>query len=773
MRSRPLLTSLILLAICTWCVPSPAQGPQAAPQTGLVVSVSAPGSEAGRAVLKQGGNAVDAAVATAFALAVTYPPAGNIGGGGFMVVHPGNGSKPVVFEYRETAPAAATKEMFAKDSRAYGHRVVGVPGTVRGLALAHQRFGKLPWKTLVGPAIKLADEGFAADAHLARSLNDVLAKSKDFAELRRVFGKPSGQWRPGDRLVQPDLARTLRRIAEEGPDAFYKGEIAGQIEAEMKAADGLITRADLAAYRANEREPIHGTYRGYDIYAPPPPSSGGTCLVEMLNILETFDLRKQGRWSPETLHLMIEAMRRAYCDRARFLGDPAFVRIPAHLTTPEYGRKLAGQIDRRRATPSADLAKGIELAPEGDSTTHFSVLDKNGMAVANTYTLEHGYGSKVVVKGAGFLLNNEMMDFNRRPGVTDRKGNIGTEANTVAPGKRMLSSQTPTIVAKNGKVILVTGSPGSRTIINTVLCVLVNVIDFDMDIRAAVDAPRMHHQWFPDEVYLEPIKDHAQELAELATMNHERVRSKTPQGDAHSIWLDPRSRRYVAAQDQRLVNPPPRYETKKVHDPDGIGKFYMGREIAQVMGHQAADWLERPEREKEEAPTKMIESLKLKAGDVVADIGAGSGYHTFRMARLVGPKGKIYAVDIQPEMLDLIRKRQKAEKVPQVVPVLGKIDDPKLPEAGVDLILMVDVYHEFDHPYEMTQAMVKALKPGGRLVFVEFRLEDEKVPIKRLHRMSQRQVLKEMEPHPLRYVRTLDHLPWQHVIIFERKKDPE
>jgi gamma-glutamyltranspeptidase/glutathione hydrolase len=537
-----------------WLVPrSAGQAEAGAVQArqGMVVSVSAPGTEAGVAVLKQGGNAVDAAVATAFALAVTYPQAGNIGGGGFMVVHPGRGAEPVVIEYRETAPAAATRTMFQKGAASHGHRVVGVPGTVRGLALAHQRFGKLPWNAVVEPAIQLADKGFALDRHLAGALNGII-KASDFPELCRVFRKQGGgTWAAGDILVQPDLARTLRLIAEQGPDAFYTGPVADQVVAEMKSGGGLITRADLAGYQAKIRAPVHGVYRGYDVYAPPPPSSGGICLIEMLNILETFELRKQGRWSPETLHVMIEAMRRAYCDRARYLGDPDFVDIPAHLTTKEYARQLARTIDLKKATRSEDLAKDLPLAPEGESTTHFSVIDKDGMAVANTYTLEHGFGSRVVVKGAGFLLNNEMTDFNWRPGVTDRKGTIGTAPNQIAPGKRMLSSQTPTIVAKDGKVLLVTGSPGSRTIINTVLGVVVNVLDYDMDVRQAVDAPRLHHQWFPDVAQLEGDSKYTGTMEKLRAMGH-AVRHSKRQGDAHSIWVDPRTGLYHGAADRRL-----------------------------------------------------------------------------------------------------------------------------------------------------------------------------------------------------------------------------
>lgn len=549
--SQRLLIAFVASLACFGAQASPADESGVRARHGMVVSVSAPGTDVGVAILKKGGNAVDAAIATAFALAVTYPAAGNIGGGGFMVVHPAGKGAPVVIEYRETAPAAATKTMFDRNDSAYGHRTVGVPGTVRGLALAHQRFARLPWKDLVMPAVDLAEKGFILNARLADSLNKILLAAGDFSELQRVFGRPDGgDWREGDRLVQGDLGRTLRLIADKGPDTFYEGAIAGQIAAEMKSGGGLITLADLAGYRAHARKPIHGNYRGYDVYAPPPPCSGGTCLVQMLNILERFDLKKMGRWSPATMHVMIEAMRRAFCDRARYLGDPAFTRIPAHLTDKAYAGKLAESIDRTRATRSDSLAGDIALAPEGDSTTHFSVMDRDGMAVANTYTLERSYGSRVVVKGAGFLLNNEMIDFNWRPGHTDRQGAIGTSPNLIAPGKRMLSSQTPTIVAKNGKVVLVTGSPGSRTIINTVLCVLVNVLDFDMDVAAAVAAPRLHHQWFPDEARFEDMDAHPETMAALRKLGHRLVRAR--QGDAHTIMVDRQTGERIGAADKRI-----------------------------------------------------------------------------------------------------------------------------------------------------------------------------------------------------------------------------
>ena len=549
MSPRILLAAVIAFIPTSICR---AADPAVEAKHGMVVSVSPYASEAGVQILQKGGNAVDAAVATAFVLAVTFPEAGNIGGGGFMLVHPPKG-EPVVIEYRETAPAAATRDMFAKQTNTYALNAVGVPGTVRGLALAHQKFGHTPWKDLLAPAIELAEKGFALDARTARSLNLIVALSKNFPEFVRVYGKDSGKakWSEGDRLMLPDLAKTLRLIADGGADAFYKGPIADQIVAEMKSGGGLIAKEDLANYKANIRKPIHGTYRGYDVYGPSPPSGGGICLVEMLNILENFELKPRDRLTPKSIHLMAEAMRRAYCDRARWLGDPDFAKIPEHLTSKTYARKLAKTISLDKATPSDQLAKEIPLAPEGSDTTHFSVIDKDGLAVANTYTLEHSFGSKFVVRGAGFLLNNEMSDFNWKPGVTDRNGRIGTEPNVVAPGKRMLSSQTPTIVARGGKPILVTGSPGSRTITNTVLCIVVNVIDFQMNIRDAVDAPRIHHQWFPDEIKMERIKENPELVEALRTMGHKVIDAR--QGDGHSIWIDPKTGVYYGAADHRLI----------------------------------------------------------------------------------------------------------------------------------------------------------------------------------------------------------------------------
>jgi gamma-glutamyltranspeptidase/glutathione hydrolase len=524
-------------------------------RNGVVVSVSGPASDVGLDVLRRGGNAVDAAVATAIALNVTYPLAGNIGGGGFMLVHPApGGGEPVAIDYRETAPAAATPTMFAKGESQYTHKASATPGTVRGLESAHRRFGSVPWADLIRPAIALARDGFAIDKNLADSMNVTLAASPELAEFQRVFRKPGGApWQPGDRLVQPDLARTLQILAEHGPDGFYKGPIAKALVDEMVRGKGLITAADLAAYRAIERKPLVARFRDtYDVYVPPPPSSGGAVLVEELNMLAGFDLKSWGRWSPTTLHVLAEVMRRANVDRARYLGDPAFAELPAKLTDPAYARDLAATIDLRHATPSETLASDIRLTPEGPSTTQFSVIDRQGMAVSTTYTLERRWGSRIVVKDMGFILNNDMFAFNHFPGVTDTKGTIGTPPNTIAPGKRPLSSMTPTIVAKDGCVKVVTGSPGSRAIPHTVLCVLLNLLEFDMPPREAVDSPLISHQWFPDQITFEAPDRFPEAMKVLEKIGHKIVRSgPLPQGDAHTIWVAGPNQ-YVGVADRRI-----------------------------------------------------------------------------------------------------------------------------------------------------------------------------------------------------------------------------
>jgi gamma-glutamyltranspeptidase/glutathione hydrolase len=517
-------------------------------KNGMVITTSAPASDVGSAILRKGGNAVDAAVATAFALAVTHPSAGNIGGGGFMVIRPAKG-EPITVDYRERAPLKSTPTMYldstgkiARQLTATGYLAPGVPGTVRGLAAAHKRFGTLPWKDLVMPAVDLAEKGFVLSDALARSLNrEVSGAMARYPVSVAAYGKPGGgEWKAGDTIVLRDLGRTLREIATKGPNAFYTGWIADSIAAAMARNGGLISKRDLAAYQAKIRAPIRGTYRGYGLISMPPPSSGGVTMIEMLNMLETFDLAKLGAMSPQALHYEIEAMRRGYLDRARYLGDPDFVKMPIEkLTSKTYARALAKTIDPNHASSSAELGKDIVgqvASDEHEETTQFSIVDEKGNAVSNTYTLEGGFGSHVVVDGAGFILNNEMGDFNKKPGETNLTGDIGTPANVIAPGKRMLSSMSPTIITKNGKLFMVTGSPGGRTIINTVMEIVLNGLEFGMDARQAVDAPRFHHQWLPDEVTFERNAIPDSTAQRLQAMGH-KLRFAGQQGDGHTIIL--------------------------------------------------------------------------------------------------------------------------------------------------------------------------------------------------------------------------------------------
>ena len=540
---------VLLLAVLAFPLSVASGGELVTTNGGMVVSVSPPATDVGVTILKAGGNAVDAAVAVGFAEAVTWPEAGNIGGGGFMLVWPGDGKEPVVIDYRETAPAKATAEMFAKGVSYQSILTAGVPGTVRGLELAHKTFGKRTWKELVTPAVKLAADGFAVTGPLAKRLNDILADNMTTnAEFRRVFGQ-GGTWKAGDVLKQPDLAKTLAAIADGGAAAFYTGKPAELLVAEMQAEKGLITAEDLKRYKAVARKPVHGTYRGHDVYGPPPPSSGGIAVVEMLNMLELHDVKKKPWESAETAHLMSEVMRRAFADRAVYLGDADFVKVPAHLTSKDHAKKLMATFDPDKATRSDSLAPEIAVK-DGSNTTHFSIVDKTGMAVSNTYTLENAFGCRVVVRGAGYILNNEMTDFNTKPGITTKAGGIGTLPNQIAPGKRMLSSMTPTLVAKDGKLLLVTGSPGGRTIINTVLGVVVNVIDYGADVQAAVDAPRLHHQWFPERIAAEDRPGFADFEKLLKVKGH--AVTKHQQGDAHSIHIDPKTGVRTAGVDRRL-----------------------------------------------------------------------------------------------------------------------------------------------------------------------------------------------------------------------------
>ena len=529
----------------------------------VVVCQEGEAAEAGREALRRGGNAVDAAVATAFALAVTHPAAGNIGGGGFIVAYLAGSKEVVTVDFREVAPRASTETMYLgpnglpRPGHRGGAKAAGVPGTVRGLGLAHAKWGKALWADLVRPASRLAREGFKVPQTLAGSLNGQLFPRQgldpgavpedlgpqgdrlaDFAASVAAFKKPDGsRWREGDLLVQRDLADTLDRIADRGPDEFYTGLTARKVVAHMEKLGGIIALDDLAAYQAKARPPIHGTYKGFDIFGMGPPASGGILVVQMLNILERYDLKADGPRSPRTVHRVAEAMRRGFYNRATAIADPDFFQVPVErLISKSHADELAKSIGDR-ATPSASLAPFPISTPESTHTTHLSTLDANGNAVALTYTLEEGYGSKSVVEGAGFLLNNEMGDFNLVPGRTESSGRIGTPANLIAPGKRMLSSQSPTIALKDGKVRLVTGSPGGRTIPNTTIWVVLNVLEFGLSPREAVDAPRTHHPWFPDVLNLEGQAWDAATREALAAMGH-KLRSGGIQGDAHSIVVD-------------------------------------------------------------------------------------------------------------------------------------------------------------------------------------------------------------------------------------------
>jgi gamma-glutamyltranspeptidase/glutathione hydrolase len=526
-------------------------------QHGMVASSSALASEVGVEILEKGGNAVDAAVATAFALAVTWPTAGNIGGGGFLVYY-GVDGEATTFDFREKAPLAATETMYLDDegsvldnSNHEGILAVGVPGTVAGLEMAYRKYGELEWSQLVAPAVQLARDGIP----ITWALHDDFRERKEYWDQypssAEKFLKPDGSfYRPGDLWVQEDLADTLERIQQNGKAGFYRGETAELIADFMAANGGLITLADLEKYEAVEREPIRGTYRGYEIVGMPPPSSGGVVLVEMLNILEGFDLAEAGHNSAMYLHLLTEAMRRGYADRAHYLGDPDFNEdMPIErLTSKAYARGLRASIDPEKASES-DPALFAELY-ESPQTTHISVADVDGNMVALTYTLEWGYGSHIVVEGAGFLLNNEMGDFNAQPGVTDVHGRIGTEANLIRPEKRMLSSMSPTIVAKNGMPIFAVGTPGGKTIINTTMQVILNVIDHGLDIAEAIEAGRIHHQWLPDATRMEEPGFSPDTVRLYKAFGH-AVRESDPIGSAMGVYHDLENDVYLGAADSR------------------------------------------------------------------------------------------------------------------------------------------------------------------------------------------------------------------------------
>jgi gamma-glutamyltranspeptidase / glutathione hydrolase len=522
---------------------------------GMVVVQEARAARIGVEILRRGGNAVDAAVAVGFALAVSYPRAGNIGGGGFMVIHLANGTDTTI-DYRETAPGVIGAKSFLDEhgnadpqKSRYSALAIGVPGTVAGLALAEEKYGsgRLTLADLIAPAIAMARDGIPIGDDTADSLPGDSPRLARWPSTAKIFFKPDGSaLSAGDRLVQADLAETLAAIAHDGQRAFYSGPVAAKIAAAVQAAGGVMTVDDLKDYRAIERAPVRGTYRGYDVVSMPPPSSGGVELIEMLNILEGYDLAHAQ--APQTLHLMIETMKRAYADRALFLGDPDTVAVPvARLTSKTYAANWRTTIDPDRATPAAAIHPGGTVQNEGRNTTHFSVMDGLGNAVSNTYTLNFSFGLGLVAEGTGIILNNELDDFAAKPEAPNAYGLIGYEANAPGAGKRPLSSMTPTILLKDGKPFLVTGSPGGSRIITAVLQVIVNIIDRGMDLPAAVAAPRVHNQWIPDQVFAESSL--SDELVAALQARGDTVVVQRPFTSANSIMISPGG--FIGAADPR------------------------------------------------------------------------------------------------------------------------------------------------------------------------------------------------------------------------------
>lgn len=511
---------------------------------GAVASRSALASDVGVDILRQGGNAVDAAVAVGFALAVTYPSAGNLGGGGFMVIRTADG-EVLTQDHREKAPLAATTDMFL-DADGNVDRTLslaslkasGVPGSVAGMLDALERHGTLTREQVLAPAIKLAREGFVLNEDLASDFRNLRPSMENYPASLAVFTNDGSPWQAGDLFIQADLADSLQRISDHGRDGFYRGPTADMIVAEMERNGGLISHEDLQSYEVVWREPIRGEYRGYEIWSMPPPSSGGVVLLQVLNMLEPYDIGELGWGSTRTVHLMVEGLRRAYADRAEHLGDPDFYPVPIdRLIDKEYALERFQDVDMSRASDSEEIFAG-DWTTESTETTHYSVVDAEGNAVAVTTTLNGGYGNRIVVPGAGFLLNNEMDDFSAKPGTPNMYGLLGGEANKIEPGKRMLSSMTPTIVVKDGETVLVTGSPGGSTIINTVLHIVMNVIDHGMDVEQAVASPRFYHQWKPDVIRFEQGSISPRVRGELEAMGHRGLRDAGyGVGDANSIMI--------------------------------------------------------------------------------------------------------------------------------------------------------------------------------------------------------------------------------------------
>ncbi|WP_435980516.1 gamma-glutamyltransferase [Psychrobacter sp. DM4] len=528
-------------------------------QNGMVATQEALASDIGLKILKDGGNAVDAGVAVGFALAVTLPRAGNIGGGGFMMIYDAAQRKTVALDYREKAPSSATRDMYldedgnaVSDLSRYHGLAVGVPGTVAGLLKALEDHGTMSRGQVMAPAIALAENGIEVTAGLSESLEALSERLQKWPSTKKVFFKADGSaYQPGERLKQPELARSLKLIAARGVDGFYKGETARKLVKAVNDAGGNMSLQDLADYKAIARKPVTGDYRGYEIVSMPPPSSGGIHIVQILNILEGYPLKDYGQNSAQTIHLMSEAMQLAYADRAEYLGDSDFIDVPASgLTSQAYANQLRTSIDPNKATPAATIKANNPLPYESDQTTHFSIVDKDGNAVANTYTLNFSYGTGLVAEGTGILLNNEMDDFSAKPGVPNAYGLLGGEANAVEPNKRPLSSMSPTIVFKDSKPFIVTGSPGGSRIITTVTQIISNVIDHNMNIAEATHAPRIHDQWLPDEIRVEKALN-IDTVKKLESMGH-TVSPKAAMGSTQSIMLTPNG--VYGSSDPRIVD---------------------------------------------------------------------------------------------------------------------------------------------------------------------------------------------------------------------------
>src|SRR5262245_57666141 len=543
-----------------------ASRPPARGAHGMVVSVSEIASQVGVDVLRRGGNAVDAAVAVGLALAVVWPAAGNLGGGGFMLIRLADG-KTTAIDYREMAPAAAHHNVYLdeqgnyiKESSTYGLRAAGVPGTVAGLAYALEKYGTMKWADVAEPARRLAAEGFPVWYQLERSLKAASKNLSRFPETKRIFLRDDKPYETGEIFKQPELAAVFKRMIKQGPREFYEGKTAQLIEESMKRASGAgkpqdkswMTLEDLKNYKVVEREPLRTTYRGHEIITMPPPSSGGVAIIEMLNILEHYDLKSLGAGSSQTIHLMVEAMRRAFADRAEFLGDTDFVKVPvAGLTSRKYADKLAATIDPDHASTSQEVKNGDPLPYESEETTHFTVVDKDGAVASNTYTINDSFGNKITVEGAGFLLNNEMDDFAPKPGSPNAYGLIQGEANAVTARKRPLSSMTPTIVLKDGKLWFAVGSPGGPTIINTVTQVIINIVDHGMNIQQAIDWPRVHHQWMPDRIVYEPYGLVPDVMNRLKSMGHQFGNPRY-MGDAEGVMIEDKTDMRLGGSDPRL-----------------------------------------------------------------------------------------------------------------------------------------------------------------------------------------------------------------------------